>query len=73
MDEFDPDFPCAYCEQPVQSLSVGGSAVCPWCDMGMNRDGSLWTYDVMKKRFANYADRLAASKACHALMASKRS
>lgn len=57
-DEFDPDFPCAYCEQPVISLSVGGSAVCPWCDMGRNRDGTLWTYDLMKARFANYRRRL---------------
>lgn len=69
MNEFDPDFPCAYCEEPVQSLSVGGSAVCPWCDMGRNRDGSLWDYGTMTKRFANYEQRLAASKAAHAMLA----
>lgn len=61
MTDFNPDFPCAYCEEPVVSLSVGGSAVCPWCDMGYNRDGTEWTYDTMKARFANYRRRLCHS------------
>lgn len=65
MPDFDPAFPCAYCEEPVQALSVGGSAVCPWCDMGRNRDGSLWTYETMKARFNNYERRLAISKSAH--------
>lgn len=56
---FDPDFPCAYCEQPVVELSIGGSAVCPWCDTGSNRDGTPWDYDTMKARFANFRRRLA--------------
>lgn len=72
MDEFDPAFPCVYCEEPVDSLSVGGSAVCPWCDMGRNRDGSLWDYDTMKKRFANYEKRYAVSKAAHMLLAAAK-
>jgi hypothetical protein len=57
-DDFNPDFLCIYCEQPVVALSVGGSAVCPWCDMGRNRDGTEWTYPTMKARFANGEKRL---------------
>ena len=37
---YDPDAPCASCGLPVLSASVGGTAICPWCDMGKNRDGS---------------------------------
>ena len=56
---FDPNFPCAYCEQPVQEECIGGTAICPWCDCGMNRDGSLWDYRTMKDRFANYERRIS--------------
>ena len=41
--DFDPEFPCVVCGKPVEALSVGGSAVCPWCDMGKNRDLTRWT------------------------------
>lgn len=62
MTDFNPDFPCAYCEEPVVSLSVGGSAVCPWCDMGYNRDGTPWNYATMMMRFANFRTRLARTE-----------
>jgi hypothetical protein len=35
--EYDRDAPCAICEQPVEDASVGGTAVCPACDMGKCR------------------------------------
>ena len=58
---FDPTFPCAYCEEPVLQLSVGGSAVCPWCDMGHNRDGTRWDMETHDKRWANFRRRLGES------------
>jgi hypothetical protein len=59
---YDPDSPCVYCELPVIEASVGGTAVCPACDCGRNRDGSLWDYATMQKRFENYRRRVAAAE-----------
>lgn len=36
--------PCRICGQPVGMLSYGGPDVCAWCDSGVNRDGTKWTY-----------------------------
>ena len=35
--EYDPESPCIHCGLPVVEASVGGTAVCPWCDMGVDR------------------------------------
>ena len=35
--EYDPNFPCVHCGFPVITASVGGTAVCPWCDSGVPR------------------------------------
>ncbi len=35
--EYDPDSPCIYCGAPVLEASMGGTAVCPWCDCGVLR------------------------------------
>jgi hypothetical protein len=35
-DEFDPDFPCFICGQPVVHLSGGGPEICPRCDIEGN-------------------------------------
>lgn len=35
--EYDPDAPCNLCGEPVIEASVGGTAICPWCDMGKCR------------------------------------
>lgn len=32
--EYDPDAPCIVCHEPVVEASVGGTAICPACDMG---------------------------------------
>ena len=35
--EYDPNAPCIVCEQPVIAASMGGTAICPWCDCGNER------------------------------------
>jgi hypothetical protein len=37
--EYDPNAPCSICGLPVVAASMGGTAICPWCDMGTTRDG----------------------------------
>ncbi len=56
---FSPDFPCVYCDQPVEALSMGGSAVCPRCDMGRHRDGTKWTYQETLDFFAKGRERMS--------------
>ena len=41
--EYDSNTPCLMCGLPVEEASVGGTAICPWCDMGKHRDGKDWT------------------------------
>lgn len=35
--EYDENAPCIICGEPVIEASVGGTAICPWCDMGKCR------------------------------------
>lgn len=35
--EYDENAPCIVCGEPVTEASVGGTAICPWCDMGKCR------------------------------------
>jgi len=35
--EYDENAPCQICGQPVLEASMGGTAICPWCDMGVCR------------------------------------
>ena len=35
--EYDTDAPCHWCGLPVIGASMGGTACCPWCDMGRCR------------------------------------
>ncbi len=35
--EYDPSAPCRICKYPVVAASMGGTDVCPWCDMGVER------------------------------------
>ena len=37
--EYDPGAPCIVCGLPVVWASMGGTAVCPWCDCGTTRPG----------------------------------
>lgn len=32
--EYDETAPCVGCGEPVASASMGGTALCPWCDCG---------------------------------------
>jgi hypothetical protein len=34
---YDTEAACAHCDMPVVSASMGGTAVCPWCDQGKCR------------------------------------
>lgn len=35
--EYDDESPCVNCGEPVVTASMGGTIVCPWCDMGKCR------------------------------------
>lgn len=35
--QYDADAPCIGCGEPVCDASMGGTALCPWCDMGKCR------------------------------------
>lgn len=37
---YDPEEPCVVCDLPVLEASVGGTNICPSCDMGRFRDGT---------------------------------
>ena len=35
--QYDETAPCRICKLPVITASMGGTDVCPWCDMGQER------------------------------------
>ncbi|GAI81040.1 unnamed protein product [marine sediment metagenome] len=35
--EYDENAPCIICGEPVVEASMGGTALCPWCDVGKCR------------------------------------
>lgn len=35
--EYDENAPCIICGEPVKEASMGGTAICAWCDMGRCR------------------------------------
>lgn len=35
--EYDETAPCKVCGEPVLEASMGGTDLCPWCDMGKCR------------------------------------
>lgn len=41
--EYDPGMPCRMCGEPVVEASTSGTVICPWCDSGINRDGTKWS------------------------------
>lgn len=41
--EYDETLPCVSCGLPVTEASMGGTSLCPWCDMGVHRNGTKWT------------------------------
>jgi len=46
--EYDENAPCLICGEPVISASMGGTSICPWCDMGKCRYCGI-TIMVLKK------------------------
>ena len=41
--EYDETTPCRLCKLPVIEASMGGTDVCPWCDVGIDRNGRWLT------------------------------
>lgn len=35
--EYDENAPCIICGEPVKEASMGGTVICPWCDVGKCR------------------------------------
>ncbi len=59
--DFNPDFGCICCNQPVESLSICGPLICPSCDCGNNRDtGENWTSEEFIRIQENVRYRLKA-------------
>lgn len=48
--EYDENAPCIECGLPVIEASMGGTVLCPWCDCGVNRDGTPRAWDFRKWR-----------------------
>ena len=46
--EYDENAPCIICGEPVIEASMGGTAICPWCDTGRCRYCGI-TITVLKK------------------------
>ena len=39
---YDENTPCIVCDLPIITASMGGTVICPWCDMGIYRNGLKW-------------------------------
>ena len=62
--EFDPDYPCIFCNRPVVKRSMAGPKVCPWCDAGKDRANlRRWTIGEARKAAANARRRLREERA----------
>ena len=46
--EYDETAPCICCGLPVVSASMGGTALCPWCDCGNYRNGKRFTLEEVE-------------------------
>lgn len=61
--EYDEKAPCICCRLPVESASMGGTDVCPWCDCGQYRDGTKQTLEetldkkLLRKRAKEIYDK----------------
>lgn len=47
--KYDDESPCLRCGEPVVSASMGGTAICPWCDMGKCRYCSMPIFVVKEE------------------------
>lgn len=71
---YDADAPCASCGLPVVSASVGGTAICPWCDCGNKRDGTKYSFREIMEISARHRRGIeypAAPFVGHALLAAE--
>ena len=42
--EYDPNYPCIFCKEPVNFASMGGTVICGACDCGISKKtGKRWT------------------------------
>lgn len=64
---YDRLTPCITCDLPVLSASVGGTAICPWCDMGIYRDGSRHPL-ILKSEFNPHYEQDMADLRRHAAL-----
>lgn len=46
--EYDENAPCICCGEPIVEASMGGTGLCPWCDMGKCRFCGMTIY-VLKE------------------------
>ena len=51
--EYDETAPCIVCGFPVISASMGGTKLCPWCDMGDERPEAKEARDVSDSNSSN--------------------
>ena len=59
--EYDPNHPCEVCGLPVEHASMGGTTLCPCCDMGIYRDGTRWESvrkDVIRRTAQRKAEEM---------------
>jgi len=61
--EYDENAPCISCGLPVISASMGGTAVCSWCDSGVGRDGKQLSYKETIERQKRANESLAKNEA----------
>lgn len=60
---YDAEAACWCCGEPVTAASIGGTAICPWCDCGMHRDGAKWTIEDADSAGVRYRKKLAEAQA----------
>lgn len=61
--EYDELAPCIACGLPVFEASTGGTALCPWCDCGLSRQGERIAWPPRKATEAEYLIARAAMEA----------
>lgn len=64
--EIDGVPPCLYCGEPVERPSMDGPLVCASCDCGRNKDGTSWTSEQAKERYAHFGRMLEEYRAAQA-------
>lgn len=60
--EYDADAPCISCGLPVIEASMGGTVLCPWCDVGHDRKGNerqIWPIHYPHPKFVEHYARKA--------------